>query len=575
MTPALLRRPLLFATAVVLAASGLVAADPRETQSGAAPQTLDFVAIGTDGQPVTDLTAGQVSLKVGGKDRTLSALELVRFDVGAASVLPAPFATNASSDAGRSFLVVVDEETLRAGLDATVRDALVAFEKQISARDRIGMFTLPRGSTSLAPTTDRAQFQAAVTGLQGRAKSNLSTADRACHDRDVITALASILASTNSKGAPTPVIFVSAALAAPSSGPSSLPSSSDCVLTPNEFQKVGQAADLARAQFYIVRPEESTEAGLNEGLENLVGVASGQMLALGNAADGAFSRIARETADYYVATFPVENADRNGANHRVELRTTRPGVTVRTRNSIQIARATGGGAAKPQDLLRIAEVQRGFGMRALVVASRNDGDVKNTVKLLGLAEPTDPSVKLSAAAAGVYDAAGKLFAQWTAQPEELQRSPLAAALAVPTGNYRVRVAAVDTMGRAATVDYDITTSMVSAGVAEIGGLLIGGGTTGFIPQLEFSAETEAVVYFELYGRPTVGFDANIEIADSPTGPALATVKPTPAATAVPDKFMFTAKVPLASLKPGDYVVRAKLTFEGQPTAVLTRTIRKK
>jgi hypothetical protein len=574
MTPTPLRRTLLFATTLVVSVSGLVAANSREAQSTSAPQTLDFVAIGADGQPVTDLTAAQVSLKVGGKDRAVTSLELVRFG-GTASALPAPFATNASSDAGRDFIIVVDEETLRAGLDATVRDALIAFEKQISVRDRLGLFTLPRGSTSMAPTTDRAQFQAAVAGVQGRAKSNITTTDRLCHDRDVVTALASIMTSANSKGAPTPVIFVSSALTAPASGVSSTASSADCQLTPNEFQKTGQAADLARAQFYVVRPEESSDTGLTEGLENLVGVTGGQMLALGNVTDGAMSRIARETAGYYVATFGVDNSDRNGANHRVEIKTARPGVTLRTRNAVQIARPTGSGAPKPQDLLRVADVQRGFGLRALVVASRNDGDAKNTVKLLGLAEPIDPSVKLSAAAAGVYDATGKLFAQWTAQPAELQRSPLAAAMAVPTGNYRVRVAAVDTMGRAATVDYDVTTAMVSAGVADIGGLLIGGGTTGFMPLLQFSAETEAMVYFELYGRPSVGFDANIEIADTLTGPALATVKPTPAATSVADKFMFTAKVPIASLKPGDYVVRAKLTFEGQPTAVLTRTIRKK
>ena len=37
----------------------------------------------------------------------------------------------------------------------------------------------------------------------------------------------------------------------------------------------------------------------------------------------------------------------------------------------------------------------------------------------------------------------------------------------------------------------------------------------------------------------------------------------------------TAKIPIAALKPGDYVVRAKIAFEGQPTGVLLRTIRKK
>ncbi len=84
---------------------------------------MDFIAVNADGQPVTDLTASQLALKVGGKDRAVTSLELVRFS-DAASMLPTPFATNAMSDAGRNFVLVVDEESLRPGIDNTVREAL-------------------------------------------------------------------------------------------------------------------------------------------------------------------------------------------------------------------------------------------------------------------------------------------------------------------------------------------------------------------------------------------------------------------------------------------------------------------
>lgn len=578
MTSSLIRRTLPFATLAVLTATSLIAAGQRggAGQRGpgdSAPQTVDFVAVSADGQPVTDLAAGQIALKVGGKNRAVTSLELVRFGA-VADTLPAPFATNAMSGAGRNFVLVVDEESLRPGLDATVREALVAFEKQVSARDRIGVFTLPRGTTSLAPTADRAKFQAAIAGLQGRAKSDMTANERLCHGRDVLTTLASIMASTNSQGAPTPVVYFSTALAAPTSGPASLGAAIECQLTPGEFQRAGQSAEAARAQFFIVRAEEASEPGLVEGLENLVGVTGGQMLALGNAADGAMRRIARETASYYLATFAAEAADRNGASQRLELRTDRTGVTLRARAGLIVPRADRANALTPQNMLRMPDVQRGFGLRALIVHSRNDGDAKNTVKLVGLAEPVDPAVKLAAAAAGVYDQTGNLLAQWTAKPEELQRSPMAAAMAVPAGLYLVRVAAVDTQGRAATVDYDVNTEMTSAGVAQMGGLLIGSGGTGFMPQLKFTTEAEVIVYFELYGRPTGPFGALVDIAATADGPALVEAQPTAAATPVADKFVFTAKLPIVSLKPGDYVVRAKLAFAGQPTGVLSRTIRK-
>lgn len=249
-------------------------------------------------------------------------------------------------------------------------------------------------------------------------------------------------------------------------------------------------------------------------------------------------------------------------------------ITVRSRPGVIMPKA-GSGAMTPQNMLRTSDVQTGFGLRSLVVASRYDGDTKNPINLLGLAEPIDPAVKITAAAAGVYDSNGKLVGQWTAKPEELQRSLFAAALVVPAGIYRVRVAAVDAQGRMATSDYDINAEMVSAGVAHLGGLLVGTANPGFMPQLLFSKEPEATVYFELYGRPEGQFEAIVELAESLQGAAIASVPPAPAATAVQDKFMFTAKVPIASLKPGDYLVRAKITFPGQPTGILLRTIRKK
>jgi hypothetical protein len=298
------------------------------------------------------------------------------------------------------------------------------------------------------------------------------------------------------------------------------------------------------------------------------------MVPLGRTSDDAMIRIARETSAYYVATFAVEPSERNGLSHRLELRSTRPETTIRSRPTVLLARAADG-AMTPQNVLRTATVHTGFGLRSLVVASRNDGDTKNTIKLVGLVEPVDPSVKIAAAAAGVYDTKGRLLAQWTARPEELQRSPFAAALVVPAGLYRVRVAAVDAQGRVATSDYDINAEMVSAGVAHLGGLLVGTTSPAFMPQLQFSKEPEATVYFELYGRPAGPFEAIVELAETLQGPAIASVVPTPAATAIQDKFLFTAKLPIASIKPGDYVVRAKITFPGQPTGLLLRTIRKK
>jgi hypothetical protein len=571
MTTSLPRRTLLFATALTFAALSL----PVGAQSGGS-HSVDFIALTADGAPISDLAAGQITLKVGGRARKVTSLEFVPLDAHS-NVLPAPFATNSGTDSGRDFVVVVDEESIPIGAETPVKQVLTAFASRIPARDRLGFFTVPRGSQALAPTTDRAAFKAAIAGVQGR-MSRTSAANSGCHGRDVLSALSSIVTRNSRPSGPTAVVFFSSGITAPDTSVSKMVAggtdqmvleSQTCKLTQREFQALGTAVDAARAHLYVVRADDG---GRSEGLESLVGVTSGQMMAIGGTSDDAMVRIGKQLSGYYVATFETDDADRSGASHRLELASTRPDVTVRGRSSVTIPKAE---KQTPQNLLRTAAVQTGFGLRALAVASRNDGDAKNAVKLVGLAEPTDPSVKINAAAAGVYDTTGKLVGQWTARPEDLQRTPFAAALVVPTGTYRVRVAAVDTLGRAATADYDLNTEMVSAGVATLGGMLVGTASPNFAPRLQFSTEPEVMVYFELYGRPEGQFEAIVELSDSADGRALAAVQPTPSATGIADKFLFTAKLPISALKPGDYVVRAKITFVGQAPGILRRTIRKK
>ncbi len=539
----------------------------------AGPATIEFIATTADGQMVTDLTASQLTLRVGSRDRQISSLERVAFGA-TASTLGTAFGTNSLAEAGRQYVVVVDEESLRPGLESVVSDALLAFEKTLNGNDRIGLFTVPRGATSIAPTTDREAFRSAVGKLQGRQKSTMTASERRCHTRDVIVALNGILTATPATGGLTPVLFFTSSLVGPSTGGNAIGDADECFLQPSEFQKVSAGADAINAQFYLVRPEEASSSTAAEGIQNVVGVTGGTMLFLGGS-DNAMDRIARETSSYYVATFQAEGNERTGMSTRLDLKTTREGVTVKARNNVAIPRASAE-APTPQSMLRELTVHRGFGLRAIGIASRNDGDAKNDMKLLALAEPVDPSVKFKAAAAGLYDPAGKLIAQWTARPEELQRSPMVAALAMPAGQYRLRVAAVDTNGRAATVDYEVFARVADAGPAKIGGLMIGAaGGTGFSPIIRITNEQEIIAVFELYGRPAGPFGAIVEILDSPTAEkALVAGPPQASATPVQDKFMFMAKLNVAALKPGDYVLRARLGFEGAPTGTLTQIIRK-
>lgn len=566
-------KSLLAATlAVTAVTSGHVLRAADASQAAAAgPATVEFIALTADGQPVTDLTAAQITLRVGNKDRAISSLELVRFGATPTSELPMPFGTNSIADAGRTFVAIIDEETLRPGLETGVKEALTDFEKSLAANDRLALFTIPRGTIAVPPTTDRAAFRAALDRVQGRGKT-MSASERRCHTRDTVTALDSLLGAAGSGGGGlTPVLFFTTALAGAAASTAAMDSPDDCVVQPSVYQRVGVSADIANAQFFVIRPEQSDRTAA-EGIENLVGVTGGQMLFL-TGEGGAMPRIARETQAYYTATFTAEGNERTGTSARLEVRSTRPDVTIRARASVNIPRASA--APTPVSMLRELTVHRGFGLRAVGIASRNE-DPKADMKVFALAETTDPSVKLKAAAAALYDPLGKLVAQWTARPEELQRSVLAAAIPAPAGTYRLRVAAVSTDNRAATADYEMKVLTTEAGPAKLGGLMMGtAGAGGFSPLVTITTETEIIAVFELYGRPEGPFGAIVEILPDLLGKPLATAPPQPSATPIQDKFMFMAKLPVGDLKPGDYILRAQLAFEGQPTGTLTQTIRKR
>ena len=67
--------------------------------------------------------------------------------------------------------------------------------------------------------------------------------------------------------------------------------------------------------------------------------------------------------------------------------------------------------------------------------------------------------------------------------------------------------------------------------------------------------------------------AYVELTADPDGEPLQAVPLTPSATSEADRFLLSAKIPLDSVKPGDYMVRAVVGVQGQEGRV-TRTLRK-
>ena len=562
---------------------------------GGAPVAVDFLAFGADGLPIGDLTVDQVQLRVDGRARPVQTLRYVAVDERRsgepATAAPAPpYATNVATDlarAGRALVIAVEDESLDVGRERLMRDALAMLMTSLTPRDRVAVVTMPHGGLKVDFTTDHGRVLKAVNEITGQAPRGESDTDAACRTRDTLNALTGLLDDLAGGDGPTTVLFFSMTLVGPSgmvlpgrgAPGQATPVIGRCTLLPEAFTKAGAAATAARANFYVIRPDTAAPPpGGLEGIENLAGVTGATRLSLGAASEVALSRVARETAGYYVATFTPATGEQDGLSHRVELRTTRPNVEVRARAGLVIpkprlaAAALTGGHAR--DLLpenrRFAELP----LRVAAYASRGVGD---RMRVVALAEPIEPGISLKSAAIGLINAKGQLAAQWSSTEADLSDRLIQAALLAPRGLYRVRAVAIDSAGRRGTADYEVEAALTPAGPLLLSSLVVGLSRDGrFVPRLEFGSEASAMAQLEIYGGAAgTAVGAMLEVTGTPSGKPFITVPLILEATTDADRFSASGIVPIGALPPGDYVARAVVEQQGQPAGRVLRTIRKR
>ena len=584
----------LVSTLAVATAQGQQPHAPGRLRAGVSLVAVDFLALGRDGVPLVDLKPDDVTLRVDGKARVIESLQLVRVADGTGSSsepLPPPFGTNArGTGAARALVLVLDDDSIRPGRERALRDVADRFLRSLSSVDRVALVTMPYGGTKVNLTTDHDQVRQALSIIAGSAPQSETGSEMACRTRRNLMALAGLLGGLSDDDGPAVVLFFSTGLAGPRRDAPVTRAPGACELTTDDFRRVGLAAASSRTHVYVVQPEDRTAppgatvveniagAGFTgsdnprEGLEHLVGVTGGQLLHLETASDDALHRVTRETSAYYLAAFEPEASERNGQTHRIEVRLTRTDAVVRSRPEITIAKSGSKAARAPRDLLREPTTYRELPLRAAGFVSRESGD--RTLKVMVLGEPSDPEVTLAAAAAAIFDDGGKLVAQWTAEPGELVRRPLVAAFVTQPGTYRLRFAATDAEGRGGTADSQLVVGLAPAGPLELSGLVLGlSRAGGLVPRLQFGGEPVALGYVEIFrGQSGQPVSVTFELARSVDGDAMLSAPGVLAATG--DRHTATAAIPIGALPPGDYIVRATVTVQGQGSGRVMRTLRK-
>jgi VWFA-related protein len=565
--------------------------------------TVDFAAVGPDGNPVADLTIDQVQLKVGGRIRPIKSFQYVQAAgtpprtgvAGPFKELSPPFGSNYVGDAGRTIVLIVENESLRPAIARHTTDAAAKFVSGLSPRDRVALVTMPRGGLQIDLTRDHARVQQLLAGVSGQASQRDTESAKSCRSRETLMALSGLLEGLVGFDVAKTIVFISGGILtarrdAPLTGPPG-----PCEIRPVHYDDVAKAAVEARANFFVIKsddlvidsaanaftdPAASRFRSADEelaGLESLAGVTSGLLLRMNPSDHSAFKRVARETSGYYLMAFDPDAPERNGLSHRIDVEVSRPQVAVRVRPRLTIPRPFSRSSAPsltPQAMLRDGKLYSDLPLRAAAFASVNPGDTK--LKVIALAEPLDRTVSITSAAFALIGNGGRLVAQWTANERELSRSPMVSGgLALP-GHYRLRVAAVDNLGRRGATDYEFEASLREAGPLKLSTLVLGVSRGNFVPRLQFIVEPTAMGYFEVYGalpNPEAASVA-LELATTLEGPAIVRVPATMSVTDDPLLRRVSGVVPLGAMPAGDYVVRGIVSVDGKELGQVTRTLRK-
>ena len=565
-------------------AAALVILAPASAHQQRGRLLVDFRALNADGQPVLDLTPADLILRVDGRERPVSSLEVIRrSEAETTPLLAPPFATNSAAQSGpRNVIVFIDESSIAPGREPLLRDALTHFLSLLSPRDRVRLMSLRPIGAVLPFEEGLRDIPAALARFVGHSTPSETPDDLVCRTHPSLNRLGSEF--SNYSGSPVPiVVIVSAGFGSPpAGGVSSFGNYGKCpVLDNKDFENVGAAARAINAAVYMVHLTDATASllprvALERGVETLAGALGADIIRGQPPTAAAMARIATATSSYYLAAFEALPDDRADAPLRIELRARRSNVTVRARPEIAgPARKTAAGPTvpKPDAMIRVANTYRDLPLRAAGFAARADAGDK--VRLVVLFEPEDPAVKVTAASIGLYDATGKLT-RWTAESSELASRPLLAGIIVPHGTYRMRVAAAS--GTAAgAVDTEVRAELSEAAGMTTSALLVGvEGPNGFVPRMQFSAADKgAFGYLEIYGvRKNAALTVSFALASTPDGPALAGDDVPLTSGPREDTRIAFSGFAIDGMPPGDLVLRAIVSVDGKPVSRTYRTIRK-
>jgi len=609
--------------------------------------SVDVTAVDSNGRQVTDLTAGEFQIEVDGEKRQVATIEYVRLVdprrvAGAPAKVVVPDETFASSNAkgaprGRLIVLLIDQGNIRTGAARPAMNSAKKFVDTLTPEDRVSVISIPGPGEMVDFTTDHDKVREALLRIAGNAdqikvRFNISITEamavymrsdnqratevivRECAaaasteldrcerdvEQDAGEVVAEVRRRTNDAVAATRAVLKGLAGI---EGPKSVIYISEGLIFEGlgtEADELAQAAADARASFDVLlldvprfdasqsllptTPREDRELQVT-GLEMLAGSSRGGLYRINTGAEYAFDRISHGLDGYYLLGVEAKATDKNGRRHRIGVKSSRRGVSIRSRRSFVTALSARAGTpteAVTQALKSPLPVNdlplkmstwtykdpASSRVRVLVAAETErlvDQSLDYTVGVIVVNKEgrgVGPPVELKKLTAKAGDQGTAVYSSM---------------LAVDPGQYRVIVSMADSQGRVGSVSRPVTAFQMDGPGVSLGDLMLatsaGGAANSVIePVIEPAITGPMAALMEAYGTIS-GLDAVLEILTDENSPPIAAVQMNIAAGSAQGIANISAMFNTSVLPPGRYLARGVVKQEGKTQGHLLRPFR--
>ena len=363
---------------------------PPVFKSGTDVVAVDVTVVDDTGRPARGLEARDFQITVDGKPRRIATLQFVSQEIAPGTPIPEmpplpPFSTNAGVTGGRLVLIVVDQDSLGVGSGKVVMDAVGQFLSRLGAGHRAALAVLPGGfvvnfTRHMATVRDavgrvmgtntpigkgrRLGLTEAFGIERGDTVVIQEVAERECGDREMaggspaftecmdrvredaraivrsaqsdaaisLTALRSLVARLSAMEGEKTLVLISGGLVIDRDLSSLGWVAGDTSLartTVHALRLIAPHADVhdTRQNHSVSQDHDLASSGL----EMLVGRSGGLTFDVAGPDRHVFDRLSLEMSAYYLIAFDPEPRDRDGKPHRISVKVSRPGLTLRAR----------------------------------------------------------------------------------------------------------------------------------------------------------------------------------------------------------------------------------------------------